>query len=59
VIFGVVYGWQVTSNDDYFVHLVGEALSILSMIDMNKLSGWLIAFFPIRQLRALKPLVEY
>ncbi|KAF8338413.1 cytochrome P450 [Amanita rubescens] len=49
VIFNITYGWQVTSNDDYFVCLVEEALSILSMIDINKSSGWLTTFFPILQ----------
>ncbi|KAF8335172.1 cytochrome P450 [Amanita rubescens] len=45
VILNVAYGWQVTSNDDYFVRLMEEAFSIHNAI--NKPSGWLVEFFPI------------
>jgi len=47
VILNVAYGWQVTSNDDYFVRLMEEAFSIHNAI--NKPSGWLVEFFPIRR----------
>ncbi|KAF8630710.1 hypothetical protein AX15_002762 [Amanita polypyramis BW_CC] len=45
IILNVAYGWQVTSSDDYFVHLMEEAFSIHNAI--NKPSGWLVEFFPL------------
>ncbi|KIL57118.1 hypothetical protein M378DRAFT_16464 [Amanita muscaria Koide BX008] len=51
IILNVAYGWQVTSNDDYFIRLMEEAFVIHNSI--NKPSGWLVEFFPI--LRFLPP----
>ncbi|KAF8626110.1 hypothetical protein AX17_006606 [Amanita inopinata Kibby_2008] len=45
IILNVAYGWQVTSNGDYFVRLMEEAFFIHN--SMNKPSGWLVEFFPI------------
>lgn len=57
VILNVAYGWQVTSNSDYFVRLMEEAFSIHNAI--NKPSGWLVEFLPIRRfLRTLELLAD-
>ena len=58
MILNVAYGWQVTSNDDYFVRLMEEAFSIHNAI--NKPGGWLVEFLPIRRfLRTLELLADY
>jgi hypothetical protein len=46
VVLSVVYGWTVTSDDDYFVTIFHRAAQIFAQ--STKSGRWLVDFLPIR-----------